>query len=182
MAKKLSATLEGYLRMVLQFQRQKRFARVSDISSTLGVAKSAVTVALQSLSSKGLLNYQPYEPVTLTEEGEQRAEEILLRHWIILDFLLNVLVIETKQAESIACEMEHAINAPALEKFVCFLTFIGMRPAKGKTWLKEFQDFTISGAKGHTCKECIKEYLRNVRSDWPSKGSARALARDMKFP
>jgi len=172
MAKKLSATLEDYLGVVLTFQREKRFARVSDISSALGVAKSAVTAALQSLSAKGLLNYQPYEPVTLTEEGEKQAEEILLRHRIIFDFLRNVLAIEPGQAETIACDIEHAINAPALEKFVCFLAFIGTRPVNGNTWLKEFQEFIKSGAQGRTCGNCIREYLRKTRGEMgAAKGS-----------
>jgi len=165
MTKKLSATLEDYLGIVLKFQREKNFARVSDIASALGVAKSAVTAALQNLSSKALINYQPYEPVTLTKEGEQQAEEILLRHRIILDFLQNVLAVDSKEADSIACEMEHAINAAALEKFVCFLAFIGTRTGRGKTWLKEFQRFTKSGAEGRTCKACIKEYLHKARGD-----------------
>jgi len=164
-AKKLSATMEDYLRIVFQFQREKGFARVSDISSILGVAKSAVTAALQNLFSKGLLKYQAYEPVTLTTEGEKRAKEILVRHRVILEFLRDVLAIESQEAESIACGMEHAINPPALEKFVCFLAFIGTRSSKGKTWLNEFQRFTKSGVEGRTCKACIKEYLRKTRDE-----------------
>ncbi len=164
MVKKLSATLEDYLAVANKFQREKRFARVSDIASHLGVAKSAVTAALQSLSSKGLINYQPYEPVTLTNEGQHVADEILLRHRIILDFLRDVLAVEVKQAESIACEMEHAINIPALEKFVCFLAFIGTRSDQGKTWLKEFQNFAKTGASGRTCKACMREYLKKARA------------------
>lgn len=165
MAKKLSATQEDYLRVILRFQREKQFARVSDISSSLKVAKSAVTAALQNLSSKGLIHYQPYEPVTLTKEGEQQAEELLLRHGIILDFLREVLAIKPEEAESIACKMEHAINAPALEKFVCFLVFIRTRSGKGKTWLADFQRFTQSGVDGRTCKQCIRDYLRSARKD-----------------
>jgi len=155
--------MEDYLRVVFQFQREKGFARVSDISSTLGVAKSAVTAALQNLFSKGLLNYQAYEPVTLTIEGEKRAKEIQVRHQIILDFLQDVLSIQSQEAESIACGVEHAINPPALEKFVCFLAFIGTRSSKNKTWLNEFQRFTKSGAEGRTCRDCIQEYLRKAR-------------------
>jgi DtxR family Mn-dependent transcriptional regulator len=165
MAKKLSATQEDYLGVVLRFQREKRFARVSDISSNLKVAKSAVTAALQSLASKGLINYQPYEPVTLTKEGEKQAEEILLRHRIILDFLREVLAIEPKRAESIACKMEHAIDPAALERFVCFLAFIRTHSGKGKTWLSDFQRFTQNGVDGRTCKQCIRDYIRSARQD-----------------
>ncbi len=151
--------------VVLRFQREKQFARVSDIALRLGVAKSAVTAALQSLSGKGLINYQPYEPVTLTKTGEQMAEEILVRHRIILDFLQDVLAIDSKEADPIACEMEHTINKVALEKFVCFLAFIGTRSGKGKTWLQEFRTFTRNGSEGFTCKACIKEYLQRIRNE-----------------
>ena len=167
-AKKLSATMEDYLRVVFQFPREKGFARVSDISATLGVAKSAVTAALQNLFSKELLNYQAYEPVTLTTEGEKRAKEIRVRHQIILEFLQDVLAIQSQEAESIACGIEHAINPPALEKLVCFLVFIGTRSGKGKTWLKEFQHFTKSGTEGRTCRACIQEYLRKTRDETAS--------------
>ena len=170
MAEPLSATLEDYLAVVLRFQREKRFARVSDVSTALGVAKSAVTAALQSLSAKGLLNYKPYEPVTLTDEGEQRAEDIALRHRIIRDFLHEVLAIKPDRAECIACDMEHAIDGPALEKFVCFLAFAGTRSGKGKTWLSEFERFTRNGADGVSCRQCMKRYLREARSEVAARG------------
>ena len=163
MGKELSATLEDYLAVVLTFQREKRFARVSDIAASLSVGKSAVTAALQSLSSRGLVNYQPYEPATLTREGERRAREILLRHRIILDFLRNVLAIQPERAEAIACKMEHVMNAAALEKLVCFVAFMSSRSSQGKSWLKEFQQFTRSGADGRTCEECIREYIHKTR-------------------
>ena len=168
MGNELSSTLEDYLRVILEFQQKKRFARVSDIAATVGVAKSAVTAALQSLSSKGLIHYQAYQPVTLTDEGKRQAEEILLRHRIILDFLEDVLAIEGDEAESIACDMEHAIKPPALEKFVCFLAFVGTRSRRGRDWMKDFRCFTKSGADGLTCKECIQEYLEKVRSQTDS--------------
>jgi len=55
----ISPVLEDYLEVVLRFQREKHFARVSDISKAMEVGKSAVTAALKSLSGKGLVNYQP---------------------------------------------------------------------------------------------------------------------------
>lgn len=162
---KLSATLEDYLGVILQFQREKHFARVSDIASTVGVAKSAVTSALQRLSAEDLIHYQPYEPVTLTDAGKKKAEEILLRHRVILDFLREVLGVEAERAESTACEMEHAVDSRVLERFVCFLAFLATRPPDRESWLKEFQSFTQSGADGQPCGECMKKYVRKIRND-----------------
>ncbi|MBN1675179.1 MAG: metal-dependent transcriptional regulator [Kiritimatiellae bacterium] len=163
MAETLSSTLEDYLGAILALQQQRRFARVRDISASLGVAKSAVTAALQTLSAKGLVHYQPYEPVTLTPKGERCAKEIALRHEVVRDFLENILGMRRQKAESIACQMEHAIDGPALNRFVCFLAFVGTRPGKGKTWLNEFKRFVAKGAGGQTCRKCIGEYLQNTR-------------------
>ena len=139
--------------------------RLSDIASRLVVAKSAVTAALQSLAAKGLLHYQPYAPVTLTDEGEQRAEGLLLRQRVMRNFLGDVLGLEPRQAASIACRMEHAIDPPALEKFICFLAFVGTKAAEGRDWLTEFKRFAKSGADGRTCKACIQQYLREARAE-----------------
>lgn len=155
----LSATLEDYLGVILKFQLEKKYARVSDIALDTGVAKSAVTAALQSLSSKGLVNYQPYEPATLTEAGEKLAREMALRHRVLMDFLTEILAIDSGEAENIACDMEHSIGSRALERLVCFLAFVGTRPSRENSWLKEFRSFTEEGAGGRTCGQLVKQYL-----------------------
>lgn len=158
----LSATLEDYLQVIFRFQQKKHFARVSDVASALKVARSAVTAALHSLSEKGLVNYQPYEPVTLSVKGLKRAEQIALRHRIIADFLKNVLAIPKAQAKSAACRMEHSVDARVLDRFVCFLAFVG-RPRKKRTsWRNEFQRFMKKGTATRSCKYCVDEYLREL--------------------
>ena len=158
----LSSTLEDYLEVMFHFQQEKRFARVSDISSALGKAKSAVTAALHSLSKKGFVNYRPYEPVTLSTKGMEKAEQIVLRYRIIADFLENVLAIPKNQAQPAACKMEHSIDKKVLHRFVCFLAFIGKPRRKGMSWQDEFQQFMKRGTVTRTCKYCMNEYLREL--------------------
>jgi len=162
MADRLSATLENYLEAIFRLEQEKHFARVRDISAALHVAKSAVTTALQSLSEKGLVNYEPYEPVTLSAEGRQKAGRIVLRHRVIEDFLRNVLGVDADRADSIACGMEHVIDRDALDRFVCFLAFVGRRRKEGESWLDEFRRFIREGTGENTCEECIEQYLESV--------------------
>jgi DtxR family Mn-dependent transcriptional regulator len=162
MAKQLSATLEDYLETIFRIEQVKRFARVRDISASLDVAKSAVTTALQSLSGKGLVNYEPYEPVTLSPEGREKAERVVLRHRVIEDFLRNVLDLEAERASSIACGMEHAVDRGALDRFVCFLAFVGRRRDEGESWLEEFRRFIREGTAEETCEECMQQYLESA--------------------
>ena len=162
MSQQLSATLENYLETIFRLEQEKRFARVRDISAALSVAKSAVTTALQSLSEKGLVNYQPYEPVTLSAEGRQKAGRIVLRHRVIEDFLRNVLGLEAERADSIACGMEHVIDRDALDRFVCFLAFVGRRREEGESWLDGFRRFIREGTAEKTCEECMQQYLESA--------------------
>ena len=165
MAGQLTSRLEDYLEAILHIEQGKRFARVRDISEALTVAKSAVTVALRTLSDLELVNYEPYEPVTLTAKGMEKAKAIALRHRVIENFLRNILGLKGDRADSIACGMEHAIDGEALERFVCFLAFIGQRGEGRQSWLDEFRRFISEGADGHTCRECIAEYIERVKTD-----------------
>ena len=165
MAGQLTSRLEDYLEAILHIEQGKRFAQVRDISQALSVAKSAVTSALHSLSDMALVNYEPYEPVTLTRKGLKKAKAIAVRHRIIKDFLGNILGLDPDRADSIACGMEHGVDREALQRFVCFLAFVGQRAEGGRSWLDEFRGFISEGADGQTCEECIKQYLGGMDSD-----------------
>jgi DtxR family Mn-dependent transcriptional regulator len=162
MSQELSAKLEDYLETIFRLEQENRFARVRDISAAQNVAKSAVTTALQSLSDKGLVNYKPYDPVTLSPEGRRAASRIVLRHRVIEDFLRNVLGLEEEQANSIACGMEHSIDKAALDRFVCFLAFVGRRREQGESWLEEFRRFIAGGAAGKICEDCMQQYVESA--------------------
>jgi len=162
MEQELSATLEDYLETIFYIEQEKRFARVRDISAALDVAKSAVTTAMRSLAEKGLVNYQPYEPVTLSARGHQKAQKIVLRHRVIEEFLHTVLGLEKKRADAIACGMEHAIDRDALNRLVCFLAFVGKRREEGDSWLDEFRRFIREGTAETTCEECMQQYLQSA--------------------
>ena len=102
MTERLSSTLEDYLEAILHIEQKKRFARVRDISKAQAVAKSAVTAALQTLSEMALVNYQPYEPVTLTSKGMEKAKISTRTCDISFPGILNILkIVVLNQALSI---------------------------------------------------------------------------------
>jgi DtxR family Mn-dependent transcriptional regulator len=162
MVEGLSATLENYLEAIFRLEEQNGFARVRDISSGLDVAKSAVTTALQSLSEKGLVRYEPYEPVRLSAEGRREAGRIVLRHRVMKDFLRNVLDLDPERADSMACGMEHVIDRTALDRLVCFLAFVGSRREGGESWLEEFRRFVRGETVDKACEECMQQYLQGA--------------------
>jgi len=163
MVRELSSTLEDYLETIYRIEKKKRVARPRDISRAQNVAGSTVTAALQSLAQKGLINYEPYEVITLTEDGRKRADQLFVRHNIIEDFLKNILGLEAERAAATACDMEHAVDQEALECFVCFLAFMKRHSPDAAKWLDDFRHFVDEGVNGRSCKECVKEYMKELR-------------------
>lgn len=168
--KKLTSKLEDYLITVYRLEREKRVARPRDIARRRKVAKSTVTAALQSLAENGLVNYEPYEAVTLTANGKKRAETLIIRNRVLRDFLEDVLGLSPAESRVTACGMEHALDAAAVERFVCFLAFLKQRDGDGPRWLERFRACVKKGGRGGTCARYVEEYLHTLETTDSSAG------------
>jgi len=117
----ISHKLEDYLETIFNLMAEKRVARVRDIARQMGVQMPSVTGALKHLAEHKLVNYTPYEHVTLTPEGVRIAREMIRRHDILKRFLVEVLLLPDGAAERDACGMEHALSEETLDRLVEFL-------------------------------------------------------------
>lgn len=161
----LTRTLEDYLQAIYHIEREQKVARAKDICEAQNVASSTVTAALQCLAERGMVNYEPYQFITLTETGRKRAEQLAIRHRIVRNFLEGILGLDAHQAEATTCDMEHAVNRQALERFACFLAFVQRHSGGGIDWLRAFRRFIQEGAGGQSCEECVKEYMEGQEAD-----------------
>lgn len=121
---KLSSSLEDYLETIYNEVQKNGVAKVTDISKILNVKKASVTGALNNLVSKGLINYEPYSSITLTEEGEKTAREIFKKHQTMTNFFVKILHLSTEEATENACKMEHIISDELFERITKFSVFI----------------------------------------------------------
>lgn len=79
----LSASLEDYLEAIYNVIQEKQAVRSKDIAETLKVSRSSVTSALHALADKKLINYAPYDIITLTTGGRNRAELWCKGIWLL---------------------------------------------------------------------------------------------------
>ena len=159
----LSASLEDYLETIFLIVQKKQAARAKDIADQLKVKASSVTSALRLLSEKGLINYAPYDIITLTTEGEQLARDVLKRHRTLYDFLKNVLGIDEQEAEIGACKLEHSISPVVLDRLISFVDFVEHCPRVGTQWIREFDSFCLRGSMGENCEDCIADCLEKFK-------------------
>jgi len=130
----VSASLEDYLEAIFHTVDTKGAARAKDIVERMGVNNSSVTQALRLLSEKELVNYAPYDVITLTDTGERIALDVVRRHEVMRRFLTQVLGLNGEDADEGACRMEHAISGPVLERLVQFVDYFETCPLNGVRW------------------------------------------------
>lgn len=169
-AQPLSSSLEDYLEVVCDLVRTGRVARVRDIARRLGVGMPSVSVALKALGERGLVNYDPYQVVTLTPSGERLGQGITRRHTVLQGFLEDVLGVERPLAASNACRMEHAIDDEVLDRLRDFAGFVLRCPRLGRAEAGKRWRFSPA------CRRCARAPSRAPGRPRPSetgKGPSR---------
>ncbi len=120
---KISASLEDYLEAIYEIIEEKQGVKAVEVSRKLGVGRSSVTEALKLLADKNLINYNRYEAISLTENGEIAARNVILRHNTLFAFFNHVLGLNPEESNENACKVEHVISDSALEKLIQFVEF-----------------------------------------------------------
>lgn len=151
---RLSSSLEDYLEAIFQIVRSKRAARAKDIADRLRVGRSSVTGALRALAQRKLVNYAPYDIVTLTTRGRTIAAEIAHKHEVLRQFLVKVLAIDEAEADTTACKLEHAVSEHVLERFIEFVEFVDRCPRGGTKWVEGAGYYCQNAAGARDCNRC----------------------------
>lgn len=174
MTEALSASLEDYLEAIFLIATAKGAARSKDIAEHLSVKGPSVTGALRLLSEKGLVNYAPYDVITLTPPGRQLAESIVKRHEALLEFFADVLLLDYATAEATACQLEHVVRGPVLERLVAFVEFVKHCPRGGHRWIRGFAYQCEHGETG-TCEACIRQCLDDYTTQPTMQGETSPM-------
>jgi len=160
----LSASLEDYLEAIFHVVADKGAARAKDISKRLKVNSSSVTGALHVLSEKELINYAPYDVITLTGTGKKVAKDVIRRHEVLRDFFVKILGVEDVAAEEGACKMEHAVPRPIVEKLVRYMDFLEACPRGGTEWVKGFEHYCDTNCVHEDCEQCTTQCLEDIKN------------------
>jgi DtxR family transcriptional regulator, Mn-dependent transcriptional regulator len=151
----LSASLEDYIEAIYHIVGLKLVARSKEIASRLNVSRASVTEALRALSRKGLINYAPYEAITLTDHGRLVAEDVIFRHTALKTFFIKVLSIDDQVAEEGACRIEHTAPAEIIARMISFTEFMQVCPRGGDDMLRGFAEFCAKGQQKDNCTSCM---------------------------
>lgn len=121
MAESLTPSMEDYLETILRLCEENGTAKISDIARRMKIAKPSVTQAMASLRREDLVNQTRYGPISLTEKGRQKAQEVWHRHQVIYRFLSEILEVTPDVANQDACSIEHVISGETINRMAVSL-------------------------------------------------------------
>ncbi|MDW5299736.1 MAG: iron dependent repressor, metal binding and dimerization domain protein [Sedimentibacter sp.] len=119
--KLLTSAMEDYLEMIYRSVEKNGYLRINKLAELLNVKDSSASKMVQKLGTMGLLKYEKYGIIVLSDRGKEVGEFLLERHRIIENFLKllgcedDVLI----QTELI----EHNINNSTVEKLEILYNF-----------------------------------------------------------
>lgn len=179
----LTASLEDYLEAIFHIVTDKHAVKPSEIAKRLKVTRASVTGALRSLAEKRLINYTPYDLITLTQAGETAAKDVVRRHEVLQDFFVDVLAVNQKEAGIAACQMEHSIPKAIVDRFIQFVDFVQTCPRGGNKWIRGFSYQCDHDGTQQNCEACVNECLEEIKKRKKTGGDKKMESltlRDLK--
>lgn len=117
----VSKALEEYLKTMYVLKKQNGNVRVTDIANKMNCTKPSVNKALYNLKDNGLVNYESYGTIELTQKGEDLAKKVLEAYDIVYVFLKDVLNLESKQAETEAEKIKSSLDDNTINKLAKYV-------------------------------------------------------------
>ena len=127
----LSASMEDYLEMVYRLSRDDGYTRVLELAGALHVQPPSASRMVRRLAQEGLVKYERYGIIRLTDAGRSIGESLLYRHDLLERFLHFIGLREVlEDAERI----EHNISDAAVAGMALMLDFFTQSPESLALW------------------------------------------------
>lgn len=132
----LTPSMEDYLEKIYELMKEKGYARVSDIASSLAVQPSSVTKMIQKLDEQKYVTYEKYRGIILTPRGEQLGRLMKQRHKMLEGFL-RMLGVNEATIEKDVEGIEHHVSPGTLDSLQSLVLFFEDYPE----CLEEYRQF-----------------------------------------
>lgn len=120
----LSTSEENYIKTIYHLaQQDSPDVSTNSIAGRLNTKASSVTDMIKKLADKGLVNYQKYQGVSLTETGIHIAKMIVRKHRLWEVFLVEKLNFNWDEVHEVAEQLEHIQSEKLIKRLDAFLGY-----------------------------------------------------------
>ncbi|OYU64811.1 MAG: iron (metal) dependent repressor, dtxr family protein [Cytophagaceae bacterium BCCC1] len=124
----MTLTEENYLKALFHLSLENEEVSVLDLSKSLNIKMPTVNSMVKKLSSKELISYEKYKPLTLTQGGKRAAGLIIRKHRLVEMFLVEHLGFGWDEVHEIAEQIEHIKSQRFFDRIDQLLDFPKVDP------------------------------------------------------
>ncbi|MEQ8927337.1 MAG: metal-dependent transcriptional regulator [Fulvivirga sp.] len=120
----LSYAEENYLKAIYHLSQETgESVSTNAIADSLNTKAASVTDMIKKLSKKGVLSYQKYHGVTVSEKGEKAALQVIRKHRLWETFLVDKLKFNWDEVHEVAEQLEHINSSLLIKRLDEFLAY-----------------------------------------------------------
>lgn len=112
----LTAPAEDYLKAIYGIEQEGEAAATTDIATKLSIAAASVSGMVRRLADQGLVSYERYRGVRLTDAGRHAALRTIRRHRVIETYLAQALGYPWDRVHAEAERLEHAVSDELVDR------------------------------------------------------------------
>jgi DtxR family Mn-dependent transcriptional regulator len=112
---------ENYIKAVYHLQQSASTVSTNGLAAQMQTKPASITDMLKKLKAKGLLDYEPYKGVALTDSGLAVALTVIRRHRLWEFFLVKHLGFGWNQVHEVAEQLEHVQSTLLTQRLDDFL-------------------------------------------------------------
>ena len=135
--KSLSSGLEDYIEAIYIADINKTQLKGAELARNLNISRASVSEALAKLVSRGLIQYESYGAIKLTDKGKTEAIRVFHKHNILKEFFEKILFLSPEEAEDIGCKIEHIVSKNILEKIRQYTLYCERHPEISDNFKRE---------------------------------------------
>ena len=111
-----SQTEENYLKSLFILANSSNVVNIKELSNSLNVKLPTTTSMMKNLRKQGLVNYEKYKPISLTESGRKIAANVIRNHRLTEMFLVEKMGFGWEEVHEIAEQVEHINSSVFFER------------------------------------------------------------------
>jgi DtxR family Mn-dependent transcriptional regulator len=120
----LSLRQQKYMEVIGELVREKGQSSSTDVAKQMGVSLPSVSEAVKRLVELGLARRESRFEIGLTRAGERIATQLEERHRVLKRFMVEVMAMDKKKADEVACRVEHCIDKEFAERLKRLAEFL----------------------------------------------------------
>jgi len=106
----ITYTMKDYLKAVYLLEKSKARVKTTDLAEKFRIAPASVTEMVQKMATVGLLTYEPYRGVKLTDQGRRFVMQVLRGHRLLEKLLVDFVGMDASVACDEASKLELVVS------------------------------------------------------------------------